>query len=78
MLTRSTKDSRLIQHLGEADIRLGDRGELGCQLWSHIVWSREIAPAMKEAVELVAQAYEVLVVGRRSRSLQRRAWCLRP
>ncbi len=63
MLARSTRDPRLIRHLGEADIHLGDRCELGSQLRPHIVWFGEMVPAMEEAVDLVGGADVLLVVG---------------
>jgi NAD-dependent deacetylase len=63
MLARSTRDPRLIRHLGDADIQLGDRCELGGQLRPHIVWFGEMVPAMEEAVELVADADVLIVVG---------------
>lgn len=63
MLARSTRDPGLIRHLGNADIHLGDRCELGSQLRPHIVWFGEMVPAMEEAVELVAGADVLVVVG---------------
>jgi NAD-dependent deacetylase len=63
MLARSTRDASLIRHLGAADIELGDRCERGSQLRPHIVWFGEMVPAMEEAVELVACADILLVVG---------------
>jgi NAD-dependent deacetylase len=63
MLARSTRDPRLIRHLGEADIHLGDRCELGSQLRPHIVWFGEMVPAMEDAVDLVGGADVLLVVG---------------
>ncbi|NBW95768.1 MAG: NAD-dependent deacylase [Planctomycetia bacterium] len=63
MLARSTRDPGLIRHLGDADIHLGDRCELGSQLRPHIVWFGEMVPAMEEAVELVASADVLIVVG---------------
>lgn len=63
MLARSTRDPRLIRHLGDADIHLGDRCELGSQLRPHIVWFGEMVPAMEEAVDLVGGADVLLVVG---------------
>ena len=63
MLARSTRDPRLIRHLGEADVHLGDRCELGSQLRPHIVWFGEMVPAMDEAVDLVGGADILLVVG---------------
>jgi NAD-dependent deacetylase len=63
MLARSTKDPRLVRHLGDRDIELGDRCELGSQLRPHIVWFGEPVPAMDAALELVADADVLLVVG---------------
>jgi NAD-dependent deacetylase len=63
MLARSTRDPGLIRHLGDADIHLGECCELGSQLRPHIVWFGEMVPAMEEAVDLVATADVVLVVG---------------
>ncbi len=63
MLARSTRDPRLIRHLGETDIELGDLCERGSQLRPHIVWFGEMVPAMDEAVELVSEADILLVVG---------------
>jgi NAD-dependent deacetylase len=60
---RSTRDSRLVRHLGETDIELGDLCERGSQLRPHIVWFGEMVPAMDEAVELVSGADVLLVVG---------------
>lgn len=63
MLARSTRDPRLVRHLGERDIKLADLCELGSQLRPHIVWFGEMVPAMEEAVEFVAGADVLLVVG---------------
>lgn len=63
MLARSTRDRRLVRHLGERDIEMGDLCEVGSQLRPHIVWFGEMVPAMDEAVELVAEADVLLVVG---------------
>jgi NAD-dependent deacetylase len=60
---RSTREPRLVRHLGDRDIELGDLCELGSQLRPHIVWFGEMVPAMDEAVELVAEADVLLVVG---------------
>ncbi len=49
--------------MGDRDIELGDHCELGSQLRPHIVWFGEMVPAMDEAVELVAEADVLLVVG---------------
>jgi NAD-dependent deacetylase len=63
MRARSTRNPSLVRHLGERDIELGDLCELGSQLRPHIVWFGEMVPAMDEAVELVAEADVLLVVG---------------
>lgn len=63
LLARSTRDPRLIRHLGDADIHLGDRCELGSQLRPHIVWFGEMVPAMDEAADFVGGADVLLVVG---------------
>ena len=63
MLARSTRDPRLIRHLGDSDIHLGDLCELGSQLRPHIVWFGEMVPAMADAVDLVGGADVLLVVG---------------
>ena len=60
---RSTQDPSRVTDLGDGDIRLGDRCELGSQLRPHIVWFGESVPAMDEAAELVRQADVLLVVG---------------
>ncbi len=63
MFARSTRDRNLVMHLGERDIELGDLCELGSQLRPHIVWFGEMVPAMDDAVEVVAEADVLLVVG---------------
>lgn len=63
VLARSTRDPSLVHHLGDRDIQLGDLCEVGSQLRPHIVWFGEMVPAMDEAVELVAKADVLLVVG---------------
>lgn len=60
---RSTRDPRLVRHLGDHDIELGDLCDLGSQLRPHIVWFGEMVPAMEEAVELMAEADVLIVVG---------------
>jgi NAD-dependent deacetylase len=63
MLARSTRDPRLVRHLSERDIELGDVCDLGSQLRPDIVWIGEMVPAMEEVVELVAGADVLVVVG---------------
>lgn len=63
MMARSTRDPKLVSHLGVRDIALGDLCELGSQLRPHIVWFGEMVPAMGEAVDLVGGADVLLVIG---------------
>lgn len=63
MFARSTRDPRLVRHLGARDIEMGDQCELGSQLRPHIVWFGEPVPAMDAALEVVADADILLVVG---------------
>jgi NAD-dependent deacetylase len=63
MLARSTRDPTLTQHLGEADIAIGDRCPLGSQLRPHVVWFGEDVPAMEIAARIVAQADVLICVG---------------
>jgi NAD-dependent deacetylase len=63
MLARSSWDPSLIRHLGDADIEMGDTCERGRQLRPHIVWFGEMVPAMDDALDLVADADVLLVVG---------------
>lgn len=60
---RSTRDPSLITDLGDRDIALGDRCPLGSQWRPHIVWFGEMVPAMEEAVEILADADVLLVIG---------------
>ncbi|HWA28524.1 MAG TPA: Sir2 family NAD-dependent protein deacetylase [Lacunisphaera sp.] len=60
---RSTIDPLLIQEIGGAPIRLGDRCRRGGQLRPHIVWFGEEIHRFGEAVEEIRSAGRVLVVG---------------
>lgn len=60
---RSTKDPKLVKHLGDRDIHLGDLCEHGSQLRPHIVWFGETVRAMDEAARIVASADVLIVVG---------------
>jgi NAD-dependent deacetylase len=60
---RSTQDPALVTDLGDRDIHLGDRCDMGSQLRPHIVWFGESVPAMDEAADLVRDADVLLVVG---------------
>lgn len=63
MFARSTADESLLYPLGERDISLGDRCELGSQLRPHVVWFGEPVPAIAEAEPLLRRADLLLVVG---------------
>lgn len=63
MLARSTRDPGLVRPLGEADIHPGDCCELGGQWRPHIVWFGEMVPAMELAMDIVAGADALIVVG---------------
>lgn len=59
----STVDSSLIQEIGYADIKLGDKCAKGSQLRPHIVWFGEPVPAMSMAIQIARQAEIFAVVG---------------
>lgn len=60
---RSTRDPQRVYELRHWELKLGDLCELGSQLRPHIVWFGEEVPAFQEAVQLVANADLLLVVG---------------
>ena len=60
---RSTADESLVQDIGAAPIRLGDRCPLGSQWRPHIVWFGEDVPLIETAAEEFRDAAKVLVVG---------------
>jgi NAD-dependent deacetylase len=60
---RSTCDQSLVYPLEHWAIKIGDVCEKGSQLRPHIVWFGEAVPAMDEAIEIVASAEIVAVVG---------------
>ena len=59
---RSEADENLIYEHSE-DVNLGDLAEDGAQLRPHIVWFGEMVPMMEKAVEEVANADIMLVIG---------------
>jgi NAD-dependent deacetylase len=63
LFARSTRDPGHVQHLGDADISLGDTCPLGSQVRPHIVWFGEMVTAMDEAARIVSQADIFLCVG---------------
>lgn len=60
---RSTQDPTLVIPWPEADLNLGDLGSDGAQLRPHIVWFGEEVPLLEEAIPLVAEADELLIIG---------------
>lgn len=60
---RSTRDPQRVYELKHWELKLGDLCELGSQLRPHIVWFGEEVPAFQEAVQLVAEAGLLLVIG---------------
>jgi NAD-dependent deacetylase len=62
---RSTADSNLIYTLTEEnpDIFIGDKCEKGSQLRPHIVWFGEAVPAIEKAVDIVAKADILVIIG---------------
>ena len=63
MRARSTRNPEHTEHLGEADIRLGDLCPEGGQLRPHVVWFGEEVPALEHAAGIVARADIFLCVG---------------
>lgn len=63
MLARSTRNPEYTQHLGSADIHLGDLCREGSQLRPHVVWFGEDVPALEQAARVVARADIFLCVG---------------
>jgi len=60
---RSTVDPEYIIDLDHWELKYGDKCPKGGQLRPHIVWFGEEVPAMEEAVELVAMADILIVIG---------------
>jgi NAD-dependent deacetylase len=60
---RGTRDESCVVKIGYAPIALGDRAPDGSQLRPHIVWFGESVPAMGEAVDEMADADAVVVIG---------------
>jgi NAD-dependent deacetylase len=61
--SRSTLDPGRVYEIDGWELKLGDRAEDGAQLRPHIVWFGEAVPLMEEAVEVVAQADVLAVIG---------------
>ncbi len=60
---RSTRDERLVLELEGSELCLGDCGPDGAQLRPHIVWFGEAVPLIEPAMDIVASADIVVVVG---------------
>ena len=60
---RSTRDERLVVNLEGSELCLGDCGPDGAQLRPHIVWFGEAVPLIEPAMDIVASADIVVVVG---------------
>lgn len=60
---RGTRDDSCVMRIDYAPIALGDRAPDGSQLRPHIVWFGEAVPAMNEAVDEMADADAVVVIG---------------
>ena len=60
---RSSVDDTLIYPIKKQGIKPGDLCEKGSQLRPHIVWFGEMVPEMENAINLVAQADILIVVG---------------
>ena len=60
---RSTIDPSLIYTLDHWELKLGDTCEKGSQLRPHIVWFGEAVDMMGPAVEVVASADILIVIG---------------
>ena len=60
---RSTSNSELIYTLDSWELKLGDQCEEGSQLRPHIVWFGESVPMIEPAVNIVADADILIVIG---------------
>ena len=60
---RSTADPSLIHILDGWELKLGDKCKKGSQLRPHIVWFGEPVPLLQEAVDMVADAEILIIIG---------------
>ena len=60
---RGTNDESCIVNIGYAPIGIGDRAPDGSRLRPHIVWFGEAVPAMEQAMDEMADADAVVVIG---------------
>jgi len=63
MKARSTTKENLIYNLEHWEIKEGDLCEMGSQLRPHIVWFGEAVPMMDAAIDIVASADILVIVG---------------
>jgi len=61
--SRSTVDPLLVYQMKTELLNEGDRCEKGSQLRPHIVWFGEMVPELPNAVDIVAQADILIVIG---------------
>lgn len=59
---RSTKDESIVLDW-DKDLNTGDMCSLGSQLRPHIVWFGEAVPMLEKAIEIVAKAEELVIIG---------------
>lgn len=60
---RSSRNSKLVEEIGVREINVGDESADGSALRPNIVWFGEDVPAMTPAINEVASADKILVVG---------------
>lgn len=60
---QSSKDPALVYPIQGAEIRMGERCELGSQLRPHVVWFGEAVPAMGEAIRICRKADIFILIG---------------
>lgn len=61
--SQSTLDPNLIYNMEGWELKLGDSCEMGSQLRPYIVWFGEPVPKMSEAIEAVAKAEALIIIG---------------
>lgn len=61
--SQSTLDPNLIYNMEGWELKLGDSCEMGSQLRPYIVWFGEPVPKMSEAIEAVAKADALIIIG---------------
>lgn len=61
--SQSTLDPNIIYNMEGWELKLGDSCEMGSQLRPYIVWFGEPVPKMSEAIEAVAKADALIIIG---------------